>query len=64
MKKQKEIQIGFIGNYYGGLHIKKHEGKFYWIIQNWDTDFDNIGEYQEIPESLYTSLLNFEKNKK
>lgn len=49
-------QVGQIGNYYGGLHIAEVAGKFYWIIENWDTDFDVIDEWSEIPEVLYRQL--------
>lgn len=52
-------RIGHIGNYYGGLHIKEKNGKYYWIIENHDTNFDNINEWQEIDESLYNELLNY-----
>lgn len=44
---ENEIIIG-IGNYYGGLHISEVAGKFYFIIENYDTDFDELGEWQEI----------------
>ena len=49
--------IGRIGNYYGGLHVCKNEGKFYWIIENYDTDFEEISEWEEISEELYELLL-------
>lgn len=49
--------IGYIGNYYGGLFVKKENDKFYWIIENYDTDFDDITEWEEISESLYNELI-------
>lgn len=49
--------IGKIGNYYGGLHITTLDGKYYWLIQNWDTDFDDMEEWEEIPKSLYDELM-------
>jgi len=45
-----------IGNYYGGLHISEVAGKFYFIIENYDTDFEDLDEWQEINESLYNQL--------
>jgi len=50
--------IKYIGNYYGGLSFTEKDGKFYWIIENYDTHMDNIDEWSEIPESLYKELLN------
>lgn len=38
--------IGNIGNYYGGLVIKKENDKFYWIIENYDTYFDDISRWE------------------
>ena len=45
-----------IGNYYGCLHIKQLEEKYYWIIEDYDTDFSNLDEWDEISESLYLEL--------
>ena len=53
------IGIGNIGNYYGGLHIAKDDDKFYWLIENYDTDFSDRSEFEEIPESLYNELIKF-----
>ena len=49
--------IGNIGNYYGGLVVKKENDKFYWIIENYNTDFDDISRWEEISESLYNELI-------
>ncbi len=57
MKKIQLKSIGAIGNYYGGLYITKYNDKFYWIIENYDTNFNDITEWDEIPESLYNELL-------
>lgn len=51
-----------IGNCYGSLHIAEHEGKFYWLIENYDTDFDDISEYEEIPQSLYNEIKNLSQS--
>ena len=50
MKKE----IGNIGNYYGMLTAKKKKGLFYWSIKNWDGH-----RWEEIPESLYKELIQF-----
>jgi len=50
-------QIGNIGNYYGGLWIFKKKSKYYWFIENYDTNFDNPMECaEEIPRRLYKIL--------
>jgi hypothetical protein len=49
-------RIGGIENYYGGLWLKKDEDLIYWSIEN----YDGHG-WEEIPESLYLALLEFEK---
>jgi len=49
-----EMRVGNIGNFYGGLSVKKDGDKFYWGIE------DHSGtEWQEIPESLYNELVKF-----
>jgi len=50
--------ITSIGNYYGNLFIKKTSSGYYWIIQNYDTNFDDLDEWDEISEQLYKELLN------
>ena len=50
-------QIGNIGNYYGGLWIFKKKSKYYWFIENYDTNFDNPMECaEEIPRRVYKIL--------
>ena len=46
-----------IGNYYGGLLIMEFDNTYYWIIENYDTDFLDITGWTEIPKSLYYELL-------
>jgi hypothetical protein len=57
--KNKDMDIGDIGNAYGGLMAKAENGKFYWKIVGCEG-----GEWDEIPESLYVELVKFEKNKR
>jgi hypothetical protein len=54
-------QVGEIGNYYGGLIIMENEGKYYWLIENYDTNFDDLAEWSEISKELYNSLLKHEE---
>lgn len=53
----ERTQIGNISNYYGSLEVMEHNGKYYWIIENYDTDFDDLSEWEEISEELYLMLL-------
>ena len=57
-----ETEIKGIGNYYGGLIIKEESGKYYWLIENYNTDLDDIEDWDEIPKTLYFELLNFNKS--
>jgi len=61
-EKVKYQSVGSIQNYYGQLFIAEHNGKYYWIIENYDTDLESIKKWEEIPENLYLELLQF-KNK-
>ena len=60
MSKER-LKIGGIGNYYGALNITKIEGKYYWCIENFNTDFDDLGDWEEIDKELYDSLFNYQK---
>ena len=51
-------QIGNIVNYYGGLFIKKKGGRYYWLIENYDTDFSDMSQWDEISGRLYRALEN------
>ena len=54
---EQTIKIGKIENYYGGLHVKEDEGKYFWGIE------DSYGtDWEEIPESLYLELVKFNGN--
>ena len=50
----KPIDIGGIGNYYGGLSVKAEGGLFYWSIENYDGH-----TWEAIPKSLYDELIAF-----
>jgi len=51
----KVTGIGNIGNHYGGLVVKEDGGRYFWGIRNYDGT-----EWQEIPESLYRALVEYE----
>jgi len=44
--------IGGIGNYYGGLEVRKEQDSYYWCIPNYDGE-----DWDEIPKSLYDELI-------
>jgi len=52
--------IGKISNYYGGLCIMESKGKYYWLIENYDTDFDDLSYWSEIDKELYDSLVAYD----
>jgi len=54
----EEVSIGEIGNYYGGLFVRKNGNKFEWSIENYSGH-----DWQEIPEYLYEALIKFEKER-
>lgn len=53
--------IGEIGNYYGGLFVMEYEGKYYWCIENYDTDFEDLEDWDEIDKELYDSLIAYQE---
>ena len=55
--ENKHIDIGSIGNYYGCLSVMQKEDKYYWIIENYDTDLDNLDDWEEISKELYDLLI-------
>lgn len=55
MSISTEQTIGEIGNYYGRLSVRTERGKFYWGIENYDGC-----DWEEIPESLYKTLVEYE----
>ena len=57
-------EITLIGNYYGFLNVMKLDGKFYWCIENYDTNFKNLEHWQEIPKELYNLIVKFYNSKK
>lgn len=52
---EKITDILGIGNYYGGLSVKQHNGQFFWGIEDYHGT-----EWKEIPEYLYTTLVRYQ----
>lgn len=52
------MEIGNIGNYYGGLCVMEEDGKYFWSIENHDGH-----DWDEIPKYLYDSLIKYETNR-
>ena len=52
--------VGEICNHYGGLFIMENEGKYYWLIEDYDTDFADLSDWSEINKELYDSLVAYE----
>lgn len=50
-------RVNGIGNHYGGLNIREENNLYYWVIENYDTDMEDLGEWCEIPKQLYDELL-------
>lgn len=57
----KRQQVGTIGSYYGGLWVAKQDDKYYWCIENWNTDLDDVEEYTEIDREVYDVLIKHEE---
>lgn len=57
--KVLKFRVDIRGNYYGGLWAKQEDGKYYWLIENYDTDFDDIDEWEEIPKEMFEQLLKY-----
>lgn len=57
--EKKYEQVGEIANYYGGLYVMHHDGSYWWIIKNYDTDFDDIDDWQEISKELYDAIIEW-----
>lgn len=58
----KIIEIGTISNTYGGLQVTTCNDKYYWIIDGWECDINDIRDWEEIPKYLYDALINFEED--
>ena len=61
--KFNQAEIGEIGNYYGGIRIMKHDDKYYWLIENYDTNYDNLSDSSEIDKTLFDALVAHEEKR-
>jgi len=52
-----KIDIGNVGNIYGGLVVMRIGDSFYWIIEGVGNDLDNLDDWEEIDEELYNLLI-------
>ena len=50
---QDMTRIGNIHNFYGGLHVRERDGKYYWCIESYDG-----WEWETIPKPLYDALAD------
>lgn len=57
MSELRKHYPSYIGNYYGGIVVVSEGGKYYWLIENYNTDLDNLDEYEEISKELYNELM-------
>lgn len=56
--------IGTVRNYYGGLFTMEKNGKYYWVIENHSTDFENLEDWDECDKELYDALVAYEEWRK
>lgn len=52
----EETRIGKIASYYGGLYVKKENGKHYWCLDDYSKWY-----WEEIPKYLYDTLIKYQK---
>jgi hypothetical protein len=57
-------RIGTVCNYYGGLYIMEKDGKYYWVIENHSTDFEDLSCWDECDKELYDALVAYEERRK
>lgn len=56
MEDHEEMRIESIGNYYGGLYLKRENSQDFWSIENWDGH-----HWERIPDYLGNALRKYEK---
>lgn len=61
--KFESRSVGDIGNYYGGLWVAEHEGRYWWMIENYDAFPGDFKFYDEIPKYLYDALVKYEEER-
>lgn len=57
IEDNKIYEIDSAGNYYGNIHIKKNGNQYYWLVENYNTEFDKIEHWNFITESLFMELF-------
>ena len=61
---KEAIRIGQVANYYGCLYVNEQDGKYYWVIENYNTEFEDSEHYDEIDKELYDALIDFNNRMK
>lgn len=49
-------KVDGIENHYGGLYIMNHNDNYYWMIENYDTNFNELSNWKQIDKKLYDIL--------
>jgi hypothetical protein len=64
--KVKRRRIGKISNYYGGLYVAEHGGRYYWAIENHSSELCNIEDdsWHEIEKPLFDALVAHKPRKR
>jgi hypothetical protein len=61
--KMENKSIGTVGNYYGGLHVMEKDSKYYWVIEDYSTDFKDLNHWDECDKDLYDALIAYEERR-
>lgn len=56
-------KIGTVSAYYGDLYATEKDGKYYWVIENYSTDLNNISDWDECDKELYDALVAYENRR-
>lgn len=52
-----KTRIKSISNYYWYLYVMTNSWKYYWIIENYDTNFWDLDQWEEISKELFDNLI-------
>lgn len=58
IKDGEQYEIGNVGNYYGGLHVKKDGDVYFWSVEDWDGH-----SWHPISKRLFETLIEEEFGK-
>ena len=54
------ISIGTIFNSSGALYIMEKDGRYFWLLSDFTTNYDDLRQWEEIDRDLYESLIKWE----